>query len=122
MRTRKAAAANTIFLQSTAPLYLLVLGPWLLSERIRRADVALMTSLALGLALFFVGIEPPLTTAPDPFRGNLLGAASGATWALTLLGLRWLARTEGTSPGGTSAIAGGRGPVGCGATRSGLWQ
>ncbi|MCP5120708.1 MAG: EamA family transporter, partial [bacterium] len=35
-------AANAIFLQSTAPLYLLLLAPWLLKEKIRRADVLLM--------------------------------------------------------------------------------
>jgi len=86
-------AANTIFLQSTAPLYLLVLGPWLLRERIRRADVVLMVSMGVGLALFFVGIDPPVATAPDPFRGNLLGVLAGASWALTILGLRWLGRS-----------------------------
>ena len=98
-------AANTIFLQSTAPLYLLVLGPWLLRERIRRADVVLMVSMGVGLALFFVGIDPPVATAPDPFRGNLLGALAGASWALTILGLRWLGRSSESVPGHSAAAA-----------------
>ncbi len=34
-------AANAIFIQSTAPLYLLLLGPWLLKEPIRRRDSGL---------------------------------------------------------------------------------
>jgi drug/metabolite transporter (DMT)-like permease len=98
-------AANTIFLQSTAPLYLLVLGPWLLHEKIRRVDVVLMVSLGVGLAFFFVGIDPPFATAPDPFRGNLFGALAGASWALTILGLRWLGRSTGSVPGRSAAAA-----------------
>ena len=39
---RLTTAANTIFLQSTAPLYLLLLGPWLLKEPIHRRDFAFM--------------------------------------------------------------------------------
>jgi drug/metabolite transporter, DME family len=66
LANKLTTAANTIFLQSTAPLYVLL------------------------LALFFVGAEPPRTTAPDPAAGNLLAAASGITWAATILGLRWM--------------------------------
>jgi len=87
-------AANTIFLQSTAPMYVLLFGPWLLRERVRRADLLLTLSLGLGMALFFVGIEPPRVTAPAPFEGNLLGALAGLMWALTLVGLRWLGRAD----------------------------
>src|SRR5436190_1260690 len=53
-------AANTIFLQSTAPLYVLLLAPWLLRERPRRRDLAFMAAMAIGLTLFFVGEEAPL--------------------------------------------------------------
>ena len=35
-------SANTIFLQATGPLYILLLAPWLLKERIRSSDVAFM--------------------------------------------------------------------------------
>lgn len=101
-------AANTIFLQSTAPLYLLLLGPWLLKEPVRRSDLALAASLAVGLLLFFVGIEPARETAPWPLAGNLLGAAAGVSWSLTILGLRWLGReaTGGPSAAATAVIAG----------------
>ncbi|HVS08363.1 MAG TPA: DMT family transporter [Planctomycetota bacterium] len=95
-------SANTIFLQSTAPLYVLLLGPRLLGERIRPRDVALMAAIALGMGMFFVGTEAPLATAPDPVLGNVLAALSGVTFALTILGMRWLARS---SPGGGSALA-----------------
>ena len=83
-------SANTIFLQSTSPLYILILGPLLLREPIRARDVLFMAAVALGLALFFVEREAPLATAPDPVAGNILAAISGITFAFTVIGLRWL--------------------------------
>lgn len=99
-------AANTIFLQSTAPLYLLLLGPWLLKEPVRRSDVGLMALIAAGMSLFFVGEQRSLATAPDPFAGNVLSAISGVTWALTIAGLRWLERKEGAGGGMATVVAG----------------
>lgn len=93
-------AANTIFLQATAPLFVLLLSPWLLKERARRHDVLFMLMLALGLVVFFVGTPPSAQTAPNPALGNLLALASGVLWALTIMGLRWTA----TSGGAGSAV------------------
>ncbi|MGH7751350.1 MAG: EamA family transporter, partial [Gemmatimonadales bacterium] len=67
-------AASTIFLQSTSPLYILLLGPWLLGERVRRADLVFMALVAGGLAICFLGAATPLATAPDPLRGNVFAA------------------------------------------------
>lgn len=92
-------AANTIFLQSSAPLYVLLLGPLLLKEPLRRDDLAFIAVVAVGLALFFVGVEPPVATAPDPARGNILALLSGTAWAFTLMGLRWLERGSDAEPG-----------------------
>lgn len=88
-------AANAIFLQSTAPLYVLVLAPLLLGERNRRSDVLLTAALAAGMALFFLGSEPPVATATDPLVGNLVAVVSGFAWAWTLIGLRWIGRQPG---------------------------
>jgi drug/metabolite transporter (DMT)-like permease len=88
-------AASTIFLQSTAPLYVMALSPPLLGERVRPGDLAFLASFALGLALFFVDVGPAQATAPQPLLGNLASAASGVTWAGTVLGLRWLALRRG---------------------------
>ncbi len=87
-------SANTIFLQSTAPLYVLLAGPLLLGERVTRTDLALVAAVAAGMALFFIAPGAPQTTAPDPARGNLLAALSGVAWAGTVLGLRWLGRAR----------------------------
>jgi drug/metabolite transporter (DMT)-like permease len=95
LANRLTTAANTIYLQSTAPLYLLVLAPWLLKEPVRRQDLGFMLAVAFGLMLFFVGVDQPAATAPDPVRGNLLALVSGFCWALTVLGLRWLTAREG---------------------------
>jgi DME family drug/metabolite transporter len=94
LANRLTTAANTIFLQSTAPLYLLFLAPWLLHEPVRREDLGFMLAVGAGLALFFVGVEQPAVTAPDPVRGNLLALASGFCWALAIAGLRWLSRDK----------------------------
>ncbi len=92
-------AANTIFLQSAAPLYILLLGPWLLKERVRRQDLVFIAVVAAGLLLFFVEAGDPSATAPDPLRGNLLASLAGLTWALTVMGLRWIgSREEGGPP------------------------
>lgn len=95
LANRLTTAANTIFLQSTAPLYLLVLAPWLLKEPVRRQDIGFMLAAGLGLMLFFVGVEVPVGTAPDPVQGNLLALASGFFWALAVCGLRWLGLDQG---------------------------
>lgn len=94
-------SASAIFLQSTAPLYVLLLSPWLLQERIRKADLGYMGVLALGLGAFFVGLDPVSATAPDPWLGNVLATLSGVFWALTVMGLRALGR--GGSDWGPSA-------------------
>lgn len=93
-------SANTIFLQATAPLYMVVLSPWLLGERVRRQDLLVMAAVAIGLILVLAGHDAPVVTAPNPGRGNLLAAASGLTWALTVCGLRWV----GADKAGGSAV------------------
>ncbi len=106
---RLTTAANTIFLQATAPIYLLFLGPLLLGERPRRADLGFAALLAIGMAMFFVGSESPVETAPNPRLGNILGVFAGMTWALTLVGLRSLGRTfvQGPHPDGPRRDAAG---------------
>jgi drug/metabolite transporter (DMT)-like permease len=97
--TRLTTAANAIFLQSTAPLYLLLLGPLLLKEPIRRSGVLYMLVVAAGMMLFFAGSQPVLATAPDPPHGNMVALFSGLSYALTLAGLRWIGRSRGRDAG-----------------------
>ena len=95
-------AANTIFLQSTAPLYIMLVSPWLLHERVRGRDVLVMAVVAAGLVPFLLGTDAASATAPDPARGNLVALASGLAWAATVMGIRSLASR---SADGGSAFA-----------------
>ncbi len=106
LSTKLTTAANAIFLQATAPLYLLLLGPLVLSERFRARDVVFLVGVAVGLALCVIGQPAATTTAPDPATGNLLAVVCSITWAFTLLGLRYLQRGS-TQAGsvGMSAVA-----------------
>jgi drug/metabolite transporter (DMT)-like permease len=88
-------SANAIFLQATAPLYILLAGPLVLGERTRARDVAFVGLIALGMALCFLDATGPQSTAPDPRRGNVVAALSGLLWASTVLGLRWLGTGAG---------------------------
>jgi drug/metabolite transporter, DME family len=104
---KATTAANAIFLQSTAPLYILFLAPWLLGEHARRSDYYTMAALVVGLLLVVAGLPPAAATAPNPVLGNILALASGVAWAFTLMGLRWLgARDDGGNATMTTVVAG----------------
>jgi drug/metabolite transporter (DMT)-like permease len=92
LANRLTTSANAIFLQSTAPIYVLLLGPWLLKEPVRRDDILYILCVGAGLALFAAGHDRAVATAPNPPLGNLLALASGVTYAIMLAGLRWLGK------------------------------
>ena len=99
-------AANTVFLQATNPLFVVVLAPWLLGEPVTRGDLRFMGVLALGLALLFVGGgQRQFATAPEPLLGNVLAAGSAVAWAVTVTGYRWLARQRSEHSAGHGPIA-----------------
>jgi drug/metabolite transporter, DME family len=106
LANRLTTSANTIFLQSTAPLYLALLAPWLLHEPTRRQDLLVMVAIVIGLGLTFHGADQPGITAPNPGRGNLLAMASGVFWALTVCGLRWMSARPGRGSAAAAVVAG----------------
>jgi drug/metabolite transporter (DMT)-like permease len=101
LSNKMTTAASTIFLQSTSPLYIALLGPLLLHEKARRRDLVYMAALAAGLVLVFLGLPPPARTSPRPLLGNVLAVACGLSVAVMMMGLRWLARAgnEAAAPG-----------------------
>ncbi len=101
--TKLTTSANAIFLQSAAPLFVLLLSPLILKERIRRTDLLVMAAIGAGMGLFFVSPEHARSTAPDPARGNILAAFSAVTWALTVVGLRWIGR-DGLAHAGLAPV------------------
>ncbi|MFM1872568.1 MAG: hypothetical protein RL398_1990 [Planctomycetota bacterium] len=88
-------AANAIFLQSTAPLWIVMLGPWLLGERAAPRDRGALVAIALGMVCCFVAPRTVAATAPDQPLGDWIALASGVGYAALLLGMRWLSRTGG---------------------------
>jgi DME family drug/metabolite transporter len=89
LATKLTTAANAIFLQETAPLWVLLLAPLLLRERPSRGELLSIPVYAAGLALFFVDDLTSGQTA-----GKLCALGSGLTFAVTIVGLRHL-REEG---------------------------
>src|SRR5919205_2556496 len=76
-------AANAIFLQYTAPVYVLILEPLIFKERFRAADLFVVAACVAGMSLFFVG-----QLRPEDVTGNLTALGSGLCFALFLLLLR----------------------------------
>lgn len=76
-------AANAIFLQYTAPIYIVLLAFWFLREKPSRTDWISMVIIFLGLGLFF---GDKLST--DGLYGNLLAVLSGVTSAVMMVAFR----------------------------------
>jgi len=83
MATKQTTAANAIFLQYTAPVYVLVLEPLLYKEKFRRRDLVTVAICVAGMSLFFVG-----KLRPQDVTGNLLALCSGVCFAFYFLLLR----------------------------------
>jgi drug/metabolite transporter (DMT)-like permease len=83
--TKLTTAANAIFVQDVAPLWVLLLSPSLLGERPTRGELLAIPIFGLGLGLFFVD-----ELAPGQVTGNLVALASGVAFAVSIIGLRRL--------------------------------
>src|SRR6266849_6389071 len=83
LATKLTTAANAIFLQYTAPVYVLILEPLFYKERFRQRDLITVAACVAGMSLFFVG-----KLRPQDVSGNLLALASGVCFALFFLLLR----------------------------------
>jgi drug/metabolite transporter (DMT)-like permease len=92
--TKLTTAANAIFIQSTAPLWIVLVGPFLLHERLRRRDLVYLLAVGAGVALCFVDRPVVTATAPNPSLGNMLAVFTSVTWAFTLMLLRAAERSR----------------------------
>ena len=87
--TKLTTAANAIFLQYTAPIYVVLLAFWFLREKPSRTDWGSMFVIFLGLLLFFGD-----KLSASGLNGNILAVSSGVTSALMTVSLR--AQKDGT--------------------------
>ena len=81
--TKLTTAANAIFLQYTAPIYVVLLAFWLLREKPSRADWIGMGVIFLGMVLFFGD-----KLSAEGFYGNILAVLSGVTSAIMMVAFR----------------------------------
>ncbi len=77
LATKQTTAANAIFLQYTAPLYLLIFEPLFYKEKFRSRDLIVVIACVAGMSLFFVG-----KLRPQDVSGNLLALASGLCFVI----------------------------------------
>jgi drug/metabolite transporter (DMT)-like permease len=104
LANKLTTAAQAVFLQAAAPLYVIFLERWLLGTRIAGRDIPILATVGIGVVLLFVGSGGAYATAPDPVRGNIIAIVSGVFYAFLMVGLRWLA-ADATAPQGTAAAA-----------------
>ena len=80
---RLTTAANAIFLEFTAPIYVVIFGYFLLNERINRFDIFAMVIIFLGMGLFFMD-----ELSFYGFWGNILALLAGVCLALVTVLIR----------------------------------
>ena len=80
---RLTTAANAIFLEFTAPIYVVAFGYFLLNERINRFDIFAMVIIFLGMGLFFMD-----ELSFYGFWGNILALFAGVCLALVTVLIR----------------------------------
>ena len=74
--TKLTSAANAIFLQYTAPVYIAIISPWILQERTKPLDWLLIFAALCGVALFFVE-----QLSFEGISGIIAALASGMSFA-----------------------------------------
>ena len=81
--TKMTTAANAIFLQYTAPIYVLIFEPIINKTHYEKINIITIIICFLGMILFFMG-----ELSPGHLTGNLLALLSGVAFAAFLLGMR----------------------------------
>lgn len=90
--TKKTTAANAIFLQYTAPIYILILSPFLIGEKFHIRDLITVVVVLAGMSLFFVG-----KLEISDYQGNIAALFSGVFLGLYIMLLRH-PRAQGFNP------------------------
>ena len=97
---KQTTAANAIFLQYTAPIYILVLSPFILKEKFRFPDLITVVFCLAGMSLFF--LETPGAAenrlASNVFLGNIVALLSGIFFGLYFVFLRHPRSLENRNP------------------------
>jgi drug/metabolite transporter, DME family len=96
---KTTTAANAIFLQYTAPIYILILAPFILKEKFRLTDLITVIVCLAGMSLFFLEEQVAANNlAPNVFHGNIAALASGVFFGLYFILLRHPRSLENRNP------------------------
>jgi len=90
--TKHTSAANAIFLQYTAPIYILILAPFIIGENFHVKDLLTIIFCIGGMSLFFVG-----DLSLGDYHGNLAALGSGVFLGLYIILLRH-PKADGMNP------------------------
>jgi drug/metabolite transporter (DMT)-like permease len=80
---KTTTAANAIFLQSTAPIYVLIFEPLLNKTNYEKSNIVTIFVCFLGMILFFLG-----DISPGQLEGNIFALFSGIFFAAFFLGMK----------------------------------
>lgn len=81
--TKTTTAANAIFLQSTAPIYVLIFEPVLTKTKWERINIITIAVCFVGMILFFMG-----DLTPGDIEGNIAALLAGIAFATFFLGMK----------------------------------
>jgi drug/metabolite transporter (DMT)-like permease len=81
--TKLTTAANAIFLQYTAPIYVLIFEPLINKTEFKKINVITILACFTGMVLFFMG-----GLSFNHYTGNLIALLSGVAFAAFLIGMR----------------------------------
>lgn len=90
LANKLTTAANAILIQYSAPIWVALLGAWLLRERASRLDWLTIAAVLGGITLFFF---EHLTI--DHVAGNLIALGAGIAFAVNVVSFRQVALTPG---------------------------
>lgn len=93
LANKLTTAANAILIQYSAPIWVALLGSWLLGERATRLDWITIVVVLGGVGLFFVE-----QLELDHVAGNAVALAAGVAFAASAMSLRKAARDHGVDP------------------------
>jgi len=81
--TKTTTAANAIFLQATAPIYVLIFEPLINKTKYEKSNIITVAVCFIGMLFFFIG-----ELEPGHLEGNLVALFSGIMFAAFFLGMK----------------------------------
>lgn len=92
LANKLTTAANAILIQYSAPIWVALLGAWLLGERATRLDWLTIVTVIGGIVLFFFE-----QLSFDHVAGNLVALGAGVAFAVNVVSFRQVAVTPGAT-------------------------